>query len=90
VSTAGTPHELARYQLPDGSTRALIAQRINGRVAITDLPLHDEGRVYLVERHIESQAAIQGLVREYLEDSVRRGEPAALIPSDLGLHDEAE
>ena len=38
MSTAGTRHELARYQLPDGTTRALFAQRINGRVAITDLP----------------------------------------------------
>jgi len=41
--------------------------------------------VYLVERHIESQAAIRGLVSEYLEDSLRRGEPAALLPADLGL-----
>jgi hypothetical protein len=87
VSSAGQPHELARYRLPDGSTHALVAQRINGRVAITDLPIADEGRVYLVERQIESQAAIRGLVSEYLEDSRRRGEPAALIPTDIGLGD---
>jgi hypothetical protein len=85
VSTAGTPHELARYQLADGSTRALIAQRINGRVAISDLPTTDEGRVYLVERHVASQAEMDALVAAYIEDSTRRGEPAALVPADLEL-----
>src|SRR5688500_3233817 len=48
MSTAGRAHELARYELPDGTTRALIAQRINGRVAISDVPTGDDGRVYLV------------------------------------------
>ena len=83
MSTAGRAHELARYQLPDGSTRALIAQRINGRVAITDIPTGDEGRVYLVERHIESRAAMHALAAAYIDDSRRRGEPAALVPADL-------
>ena len=89
MSTAGRTHELARCQLPDGSTRALVAQRINGRVAISDLPTTDEGRVYLVERHIESRAAMDGLVAAYMEDSTRRGEPAALIPTDLREADDA-
>ena len=85
MSTAGTRHQLARYQLPDGTTRALWAQRINGRVAISDLPTDnaDTGRVYLVERAIESQAAMHGLVTAYVEDSQRRGEPAALVPAEL-------
>jgi len=83
MSTAGQAHELARYTLPDGTTRALIAQRINGRVAISDQPTTDDGHVYLVERHIESRAAMDGLVTAYLEDSRRRGEPAVLIPADL-------
>jgi hypothetical protein len=85
VSTAGTPHELAHYELPDGTARVLIAQRINGRVAISDLPTGDEGRVYLVEPHIASTAAMQGLVTAYIEDCARRGEPAALVPTDLGF-----
>ena len=83
MTTAGKQHQLATYELPDGTARALIAQRINGRVAITDLPLQDSGRVYLVERHIESRAAMDGLVAAYIEDSQRRGEPAALIPAEL-------
>ena len=83
MSTAGRAHELARYELPDGTTRALIAQRINGRVAISDVPTGDDGRVYLVERHIESRDAMQALAAAYVEDSTRRGEPAALVPADL-------
>jgi hypothetical protein len=69
TATAGRAHELARYELPDGSTRALIAQRINGRVAISDVPTGDDGRVYLVERHIESRDAMQALAAAYVEDS---------------------
>ena len=85
TSTAGERRELARYPLPDGTQRALIAQRINGRVAITDTPTSDigDGRVYLVERHIESRAAIAGLVHTYIQDSLDRGEPAILVPREL-------
>ena len=87
MSTAGTQHELARYHLPDGTQRALIAQRINGRVAIRDTPTseHDSGRVYLVERHIESQDAMRALAAEYVDQSLQRGEPAILVPADIAL-----
>jgi hypothetical protein len=83
MSTAGTPRELARYQLPNGHERALIAQRINGRVAITDTPTSEEGRVYLVERHIESQAAMHALAAEYVAESLQRGEPAIFVPAEI-------
>ena len=39
--------------------------------------------MYLVERAIESQAAMRGLVAAYVEDSRRRGEPAALVPAEF-------
>jgi len=82
VSTAGDRRELARYELPDGSERILCAQRVDGRVAISDIPDSDDrGRVYLVERHVESTAAMEGLVAEYVHDALRRGEPAILLPS---------
>jgi len=84
-SSAGERRELARYRLPDGTERALIAQRINGCVAITDTPTDDTSpeRVYLVERHIESQAAMAGLTGAYIKDSIERGEPAILVPREL-------
>ena len=83
MSSAGQSHELARYQLPDGTERVVCAQRVNGRVAVSDLPVCDTGRVYLIERHIESQAAMAGLVDAYIADSLQRGEPAAPVPADL-------
>jgi hypothetical protein len=83
MSTAGNRHELARYELPDGDERVLWAQRINGRVAISDVPAQSWGRVYLVERQIDSTAAMHGLVNAYIDDSIARGEPAALIPAEL-------
>ncbi len=84
MSVAGDTHELARYELPDGTTRVLCAQRIDGRVAISDIPDSDDhGRVYLVERHIESRAAMHGLVTAYVRDALDRGQPAILLPDWL-------
>ena len=78
MTAAGARRELARYELPDG-TRAVIAQRIDGRVAISDVPLTDEaGRVYLIERHVRSQAELSGLVAAYVEHSQQAGCPAVL------------
>jgi hypothetical protein len=82
MTTAGQRRELARYELPAG-TRILYGQRIAGRVAITDVPAGDTGRVFLVERHIESQAALTGLVADYVSEARRRGEPAAIVPHEL-------
>ncbi len=83
MSTAGDRRELARYELPTGG-RILYGQRIDGRVAISDVPATD-GRVYLVERHVESQAAMRALVDDYLTESRRRGQPAAIVPAELGV-----
>ena len=88
MSTAGERRELARYRLPTG-TRVLYAQRVNGQVAISDVPACDCGRVYLVERHVESQAAMAGLVADYVAESARRGEPAAVLPAELSFDDRA-
>jgi len=76
MSTTGPCVELARYRLTTGE-RVLYGQRIDGQVAVIDVPSGDEGRVYLVERHVESKAALDGLVAAYLADSRRRAEPAA-------------
>lgn len=53
-----------------------------GASRISDVPLGDRGRVSLVERAIESVAAMDGLVAAYVADSVDRGEPAILVPRE--------
>jgi len=82
MTTAGQRHALARYELPCGQ-RVLYGQRIGGCVAVSDVPVDHAGRVYLVERHIESQASLNGLLADYLSETHRRGEPAALVSDDL-------
>jgi hypothetical protein len=80
MSTFGERVELARYQLDSGE-RILVGQRVNGAVTVADIPAGDTGRVYLVERRVESKADLDGLIAAYVADSKRRGEPAALYPS---------
>ena len=61
MTAAGARRELARYQLPSGP-RVLYGQRINGHVAVSDVPAGEHGRVYLVERHVHSQDEMDALV----------------------------
>ena len=77
MTAAGKQRELARYQLPEG-TRAVVAQRIDGRVAISDVPVDHADRVYLIERHVHSQAELAGLVAAYVEHSRQAGCPAVV------------
>ena len=68
MTAAGRTVELTRYRIPAGQ-RALNAQRIDGRVAVIDVPVDHDDRVYLVERHVDSQAELQGLATEYAQRS---------------------
>jgi hypothetical protein len=77
MTAAGSTVELTRYRIPSGE-RALRAQRIDGRVAVMDVPVDHDDRVYLVERHIESQRELQGLAAEYAQRSEACGIPAVL------------
>ena len=77
MTAAGNRRELARYQLAEG-TRAVVAQRIDGRVAISDVPVDHADRVYLIERHVHSQAELAGLVHAYVEHSQQAGCPAVV------------
>ena len=54
MTVAGERRELARDRLATGE-RVLYGQRINGHVAVSDVPAGEHGRVYLVERHVESR-----------------------------------
>ena len=77
MTRAGRIVELKRYRIPAGE-RALQAQRIDGRVALIDVPVDHDDRVYLVERHLESNAELEGLAAEYAARSEACGWPAAI------------
>jgi len=54
---------------------------LDGRVAVTDVPVDHDDRVYLVylvERHIQSKADLDGLTAEYTAHSQACGQPAAI------------
>jgi hypothetical protein len=86
--TAGRRVEQARYRIPAG-TRALYAQRIDGRVALVDAPLDHDDRVLLIERHAESLAELEGIVAAYVEHSTQARMPGLLAGRRL-LADELE
>ena len=77
MTAAGSTVELTRYRIPSGE-RALRAQRIDGRVAVMDVPVDHDDRVYLVERHVTSKAELDGLAAEYALRSEPCGLPAIL------------
>jgi hypothetical protein len=61
----GEPRVLGRYESSEG-TRQVVGQRINGTVALSDVPAGDEGKVYLIERHVPSRGELEGIVADYL------------------------
>jgi hypothetical protein len=81
MTSAGRIVELRRYRIPAGQ-RALKAQRIDGRVAVMDVPVDHDDRVYLVERHIASERELHGLASEYAQHSETCGMPAVLAILD--------
>ena len=77
MTAAGRIVELRRYRIPAGQ-RAVKAQRIASRVAVMDVPVDHDDRVYLVERHITSERELHGLASEYAQRSETCGIPAVL------------
>ena len=77
-AAVGERVELARYTVATGE-RVLYGQRIHGVVRVTDRPAAHCGRCYLVERELEQEgagayAALQALVRDYLDQARLLGE----------------
>lgn len=72
--TAGQAQVLATYHCDEG-TRRLVGQRINGSVALTDVPAGDSGRVYLVERHVPCLTELEALLADYLALAAQLGRP---------------
>jgi hypothetical protein len=84
----GERKQLGTYTLSDGTTRQLVAQRIDGHVRLVDEPQAGRARRYVVERELEQDgyAALLALVADYLHvagetDTV----PAAGCPLDRYL-----
>lgn len=61
------PMELARYMVPSGE-RKLVGRRVAGEAILVDVPAGDDGRVYLVERHLDEDgySALLALVADYV------------------------
>jgi hypothetical protein len=68
-----------RHYTTEAGARALVAQTIDGRTALTDIPLGDHGRVYLVERDIDDASELRAIADEYATRSEHLGRPAILL-----------
>lgn len=82
-AVATKPHtgervELGRYQITAGP-RILFGQRVDGVVRVTDKPATRRGRSFLVERGLTSNAELEAIVADYISESQRRDEPAAIV-----------
>jgi hypothetical protein len=76
--TVGERVELGRYEISAG-TRVLYGQRVNGVVRVTDKPASGRGRSFLVERGLTSHTELLAIVNDYVSESERRDEPAAIV-----------
>jgi hypothetical protein len=74
ASDQTTGEVLATYECNEG-TRQLVGERISGTVALSDIPAGDQGKVYLVERHVPCMAELDGLIDDYLALAAHLGRP---------------
>jgi hypothetical protein len=71
-ATTGRPQQLATYTADVGE-RALVGQRVDGVVRISDVPAGGTGRSYLVEPEIASMGELEALVADYTTKAARLG-----------------
>jgi hypothetical protein len=74
----GKRTELARYTVAEGE-RILYGQRIDAIVRVTDRPATDGGRVYLVERGLETKSELDALVVDYLQQATKLNSPPLAV-----------
>jgi hypothetical protein len=79
--------KLGRYTIPAAGERIVYGQRINGVVRVTDVPAHDRGRAYLVERELEQDghAALLALVADYISQAELHGAVPMTVPAERWL-----
>ena len=81
MTPAGRRVQLARYRISTG-TRGLYAQRIDGRVAVVDVPIDHPDHVHLVERHVHTKAELAELAAAYVQHSEQADRPAIIAQRD--------
>jgi hypothetical protein len=72
TARTGRPTRLARYTADVGE-RALVGQRVDGVVRISDVPANGTGRSYLVEPEVASMGELEALVDDYTAKAAKLG-----------------
>src|SRR4051794_23809905 len=75
---AGPRVELARY-LTSAGERVISAVRVGGIVVVSDWPAAGGGRAFVIERGVSCQRELYALVTDYVDQSIERDEPAAIV-----------
>jgi hypothetical protein len=64
------PVVLARYRTTGDGERTIMGQRVLGVVRVTDVPTVGDGRRYVIERKLTSNAELTALVADYMSLAV--------------------
>src|SRR4051794_24176072 len=78
-SFAGPRVELARYLTSDGGERVIYAARVGGMVVVSDWPADGPGQTFVIERGVACERELYALVTDYVDQSIERDEPAAVV-----------
>jgi hypothetical protein len=78
-SFAGPRVELARYLTSDDGERVIYAVRVGGIVVVSDWPADGPGRAFVIERGVTCERELYALVTDYVDQSIERDEPAAIV-----------
>src|SRR4051794_35606606 len=70
--------ELARHPTSDGE-RVIYAVRVGGLVVVSDWPADGPGRTFVIERGVTCERELYALVTDYVDQSIERDEPAAIV-----------
>jgi hypothetical protein len=76
---AGPRVELARYLTSDDGERVIYAARVGGMVVVSDWPADGPGRAFVIERGVSCERELYALVTDYVDQSIERDEPAAIV-----------
>ncbi len=68
----GPSVELATYTTDTGPRR-IVGQRVEGRVQLRDQPATGTGRAFLIEPAVESNAALEAIIADYLRSAKKLG-----------------